>query len=249
MLNITHLDTYSPQKIFFLRPFFLISHFVLLFLLMLWFSPLTQSFCQRIDIWVFQQLNGSLVDQLDWQVILGILNHRREARLNLLIAALFNVWAILGTRDTTLRKLRLKQTLYFWLCFQIGFTLQDFFINHLMHIERDSPSIALTPLVKLSEILRDPNIKDSSKASFLGGHAFAMVYWASFTFLCAPKRVAILGILFAIILCLPRLFSGAHWFSDVLFASILALAWLSWTVATPFYRSMTKRISNRLFFK
>lgn len=212
------------------NPLFLYSHMALFGLLLAWFSPFTHTICEQIDIWVFQVLNGSLVAHSDWQTTIGILNHRREARLNLLFAALFNLWAILSTQDKALRMHRLKLTLYFWICFQIGFSIQDFIINHLMHIKRNSPSLVLTPFVKLSEVLQDPNIKDASKYSFLGGHAFAMIYWASFSCFCAPKRIAILGMFVAILLCLPRLFSGAHWFSDVLFAAILALVWLSWTL-------------------
>lgn len=224
------------------RRFFYLSHFALFSCFILWFWPLTHPLCQQIDAWVFQTLNGSLVGHVEWQTIVGILNHRREARLNLLFAALFNLWAICAT-PPGMRMQRFKQTLYFWLCFQIGFTLQDYVINHLFHIERDSPSLVLGATVKLSEILQDPNIKDVSRNSFLGGHAFAMVYWASFTFLCAPRRVAILGALFALVLCLPRLFSGAHWFSDEVFGGILALVWLSWT--TLFWGQMVSSLDKR----
>lgn len=208
---------------------FLLSHFLLFSILILWFIPFTRILSQNIDIFTFQTLNSSLIDNPSLQTIIGILNHRYEARLNLVLAALLNILAILSTKDATLRKQRIKLTLYFWICFQIGFSLQKYIIDYFLHIERLSPSLVL-PSLKLSQVLQDPNIKDFSRNSFLGGHAFAMIYWASFSFYCSGRKMAWLGAGFALLLCLPRLFSGAHWLTDEVFGAVLALLWLSWTL-------------------
>ncbi len=214
------------------------THLVCFTALLLWFAPLTHPICQRLDAFTFYLLNGSLVDHPLWQQFWGILNHRREVSLNLVMAALFNLWAILATRDKALRKTRIKQILYFWICFQIGFTLQYHFFNTFLEVARDSPSLTLHPVTKLSVILQNTNIKDASYHSFPSGHAFSMVYWAAFTTFCAPRRIAWVGVTLAFILCLARLFSGAHWLSDTLFSGLLALIWLSWTISTPIYRAI-----------
>ncbi len=214
------------------------SHLFMLFLLILWFSPLTQPFCQLIDNNIFFVLNGSLRNHPFLEYFWGMLNHRREVLLNLLAAAGISFWAIMATKDPILRKEQIKQVLYFWVCFEIGFQLQDVIFNRFLEIQRLSPSLVLQPVVKLSSLLENSNIKDFSRNSFPSGHAFAMIYWGSFTFISAPKHIARLGLLFAIFFCLPRLYSGAHWFSDEVFSGVLALVWLSWTINIPLYRKI-----------
>lgn len=224
----------SPQYLH----FFFAIHLIFLSVLILWFIPITHHYIERLDTITFYFLNGSLWDHPLWQQFWGLLNHRREVSLNLVMAALFNLWALLATHDKALRKVRIKQTLYFWICFQIGFTLQYHFFDTLLHIERYSPSLILQPAAKLSLLLNNPNIKDASYHSFPSGHAFSMVYWAAFTQLCSPRKIASLGFVLAFILCLARLFSGAHWLSDTIFSGLLGLVWLSWTIIIPIYRKL-----------
>ena len=236
--------TYAYRQLTSQNPVFIPSHLAFLIALLLWFMPLTHPLCQSLDNNVFFFLNGSLSAHPLWQSFWGILNHRREVMLNLVSAALLNIWAILQTRDPLLRKKRIKQTLYFWVFFEIGFMLQDSFFHHLLHVTRHSPSLTLQPVMKLSVLLNNPNIKDVSFHSFPSGHAFALVYWASFTLLCAPRKIGLFGILMSIMLCCARLFGGAHWFSDVLFSALLALVWLSWTISIPAYRRIIGTLGN-----
>ncbi len=227
--------TFYPKLIFQNR-LLIWSHGALLSALLLWFLPFSHPFCKKFDNAIFYALNGSLGESVAWQYFWGMLNHRREVMLNLILAAVLNIGSIIMAADRQQRKIRIKQTVYFWIFFEIGFMLQDGLFNHWLHVTRDSPSLVLQPVLKLSTLLNNSNIKDTSTHSFPGGHAFALVYWASFTRLCAPKKIATLGISISLILCLARLFSGAHWFSDVLFSSLLALVWLGWTLQAPIYR-------------
>lgn len=216
----------------------IISHIALLSALVLWFVPVTQPFFQELDNTVFLKFNGSLINKPFWQVFWGLLNDRRETKLNLLFAALINIWAILATPDRVKQKVRIKQTLYFWVCFQLGFMLQEAIFNTWLHVARDSPSLVFKPIVKLSQILQTTNLKEGTLHSFPSGHAFSLIYWASFTLLCSPRYIGIIGLIFAILLCLPRLFIGAHWLSDEVFSMLIALVWLSWTVNNPIYKHL-----------
>ncbi len=216
----------------------IISHIALLSALVLWFVPITHHFFQDLDNTVFLQLNGSLINKPFWQVFWGLLNDRRETKLNLLFAALINIWAILATPDKVKQKVRIKQILYFWICFQLGFMLQEGLFNTWLHVARDSPSLVFKPIVKLSQILQTTNLKEGTLHSFPSGHAFSLIYWASFTLLCSPRYIGIIGLIFAILLCLPRLFIGAHWLSDEVFSMLIALVWLSWTVNNPVYKHL-----------
>ncbi len=233
----------SASTIHLRAPFlFMSSHLALLIGSLIWFSPITHEWCQRLDQYTFLALNGTLEHNAGLQTFWGILNHRRETSYNLIIAALFNLWALLTTRDRILRSTRGKQLLYFWLCFQIGFMLQDHLFNTLLKVLRDSPSLVLNPVIQLSTVLQDKNIKDFSAHSFPSGHAFSLIYWSGFSLLCSPKKIGALGLVLAVFFCLPRLVSGAHWMSDTLFSGMLALVWLSWSVNTPIYYAIMKRL-------
>lgn len=194
-----------------------------------------------IDKQVFLLLNGSFLDHPLLQSFWGLVNHKLESTLNLLMAFMVNVVTLLCTRDPKLRKIRFYQFLYFWSCFQIGFLLQNWFFHSYLEIKRLSPSLVITPAYRLSKLLNNPLIKDFSEFSFPSGHAFAMIYWASFTYLCSPKKVGILALCLGIFFCLPRLVSGAHWLSDVAFSVLMALAWLGLTVRTPLYRFLERK--------
>jgi len=217
------------------------SYVILFFLILCWKIPFSHDLLKTLDIAVFNSLNHSLLETSLGQWFWGILNHRLETKLNLLVAGLFNAWAIIATKDPVLRKTRLKQTLYFWVCFQIGVMLLNGVFNHWLHWERLSPSLVISSTIRLSDLWGDPNIKDSAEHSFPSGHAFAMFYWAFFTRLCVPKKMAFSALLFASFLSLPRLVSGAHWLSDAYFSILFAAIWLSWTINFPLYRMILKQ--------
>lgn len=218
-------------------PFLIGSHLLFILGLLLWFNPLTHALCVRLDQAVFYGLNGSLAQHPAWQSFWGMLNHRYETRYNLVLACCFNLWAVYAIKKPARRTQTIKHFMYFWLCFELVFCIQEYVFHSLLAIHRHSPSLVLEPSLRLSTHLHDPQIKDVSQNCFPSGHAFALLYWALFSFYLSPKRIGILGLLFALFLCLPRLFSGAHWLSDTLFALLLAAVCFGWTL----------RLFHRLF--
>ncbi len=236
----------KQTKPFFLSPLWITSHIALIAAVLLWFNPLTHAFFQHLDESLFLKLNASLVDQPFWQVFWGLLNDRRETKLNLLFAGLINLWTILATQEKALRAQRIKQTVYFWFCFQIGFMLQEGIFNNWLHVARDSPSLVIKPAVKLSQVLQNFNLKEGTQHSFPSGHAFSLIYWASFTLFCAPRQIGLIALFFAVLLCLPRLFIGAHWLSDEVFSVLMALVWLSWTVNNRIYHKMVLDSNSKI---
>ena len=214
-------------------PLLFYTHTSIVICLILWFCPLTHDVCQKLDADIFFSLNKTLSWSTCWQKIMGILNHPNEARLNVFIMVGVNILAIFSLE----REKRLKVflfVLYFWFFIQIGLFVLHAIFSDLLEISRDSPTLVLTPFVKLSEVLSHP-VKDHSSISLPAGHTFAVIYWAGFTLLYIPKKLRMLIYLISICLILPRLFSGAHWASDVVFTTTISLAWLAWAISTPLY--------------
>ncbi len=217
------------------RPLLFRSHLLLFVALFLWFNPGTHALCVACDKAIFYALNGSLQHHPAWQSFWGMLNHRSETTYNLVLACCFNLWAIWQTKDPKTRKQVIKGFIACWICFELVFCLQEYFFHDFLILARHSPSLVLEPSLRLSVQLQDPNIKDISRHCFPGGHAFALLYWALFSLMLSPKRIGIFGLIFALFLCLPRLFSGAHWMSDIVFSGLLAFACFAWTCVL-FYR-------------
>ncbi len=136
---------------------------------------------------------------------------------------------------TRLRMQCIKSFIYFWICFELVFCLQEYFFHGFLKLARYSPSLVLAPSLRLSEVLHNPSIKDASQNCFPGGHAFALLYWALFSLYLSPRYIGILGMIFGLFLCLPRLFSGAHWMSDTVFSALLALVCFVWTLMLLHY--------------
>lgn len=210
-----------------------ITHFFLILGVLLWINPSPHVWLKNLDTQIFTFLNEWMMRSTRLQALMGVLNNRVETKLNLLFAIALNILAIIASRNKTFFKIRAIEFIYFWACFQIGYFLQDWFFNAWLHLERLSPSLLIDSSIKLSEVLSDSNIKDSSPHSFPSGHAFSMIFWASFTYLCAPRYIGIFALVSGFLLSAPRLFVGAHWASDVLFSMILALCWLSLTLVPP----------------
>ena len=181
-----------------------------------------------LDTYVFKLLNQSLTCSKTWGYFWGYLNHPAENWLNLIFMLAMNL-LIIALEANKIDKIKLSiKIIYFWLFFQLGLLISHWIFKDLWQISRLSPSVVMQPWVKLSILLDNPNIKDASRNSFPAGHTFVAVYWLGFTVMLTNNRILqTLSIIIASLLILPRLFSGAHWFTDTLVTSVLSLTWLT----------------------
>ena len=213
------------------RKSIIISHLGAIIGIFLWFSPYTQNFFQNIDNYIFNLLNKSLVEPNGWQYFWGMMNHRREVWLNIVGVLGINIYFIINCKMQS-RKHLILNTLYFIAFLEIAIYTQRWLTENILHVMRHGPTSILPAHVLLSEALNNPMIKDNagSYSCFPAGHAFSLIYWACYTAYCYRKPAGIIAISFALFLCLPRIFSGAHWFSDILLSGFLAWVWICWAI-------------------
>jgi len=210
-------------------------HCMLLLLVLLWSLPITHVWCQQLDYILAIKLNQSLTLSSSWLYFWSYLNHPHETWLNLVVMFSLNCFAIYQLPAKSQQQRAWALVIYFWLFFQIGMLISHGIFTDLLAIHRPSPSLLIKPWIIISKATNISNLKDYSDNSFPAGHTFVLVYWAAFTALYAPKITRRICYSLAILLCLPRLFSGAHWVSDIIFTIVLALLWLQWARATPLY--------------
>lgn len=215
------------------RRLFLNKALITLMLLGL-FIPYTRNLLTAIDHNFFFFVNNSLKGHPNWQFFWVIANHKlTDWAHDLVFFALF-VAAIMSVPKVE----RLKKTAQFLFCiFYISLII--YFINRILFrenlsIARVSPTIEFPDCVRLSKEFPHINIKDSSKQSFPGDHATAALFFAVCYNYYANRKLAILGWIYAIFICLPRLIVGAHWLSDVVIGSgCIVLFFFSWAVYSP----------------
>jgi membrane-associated phospholipid phosphatase len=218
----------------------IVSLFLLITAWVLWYVDVTHQLIVRVDTCFFRLLNDSLEGKSLWSYIWMLMNHPSERWANVVAMLSVHILIIIFTPKGH-RKALTKILMLYWVLIQIGILLQHFIYHQLLEIKRNSPSMVLEGAIKLSELYKNPTIKDASPSSFPGGHAFAVLFWAIYTLYHTSKRYWTLIISVASIIALGRLFSGAHWLTDVVYSGLSA--YLMFSVSMPLINFLTKKNS------
>ena len=186
----------------------------------MYYLSLFVSVFQSLDTECFLLLNKILLNNSVMQYIVGILSHKNESWINIIVMLLLNILAVFMVPKSNRNK-AITIILYCWVSFQLFLLINGLFFHKILCINRNSPSVVIAGAIKLSNLLNNVNIKDYSNNSFPAGHTLVLVYWVLFINLYAPKKITILAIIISILIILSRVITGAHWLSDTLFSIFL----------------------------
>lgn len=212
----------------------IVCHLLVLLLLGTFLWPVTAQVWQMIDISVFKVLNHTLQDSPPLQLFWALVNHKKADLVEDAIFIAFFLFAICKAPQGQ----RVRKVAEFIFCIVLAATIIHFVNRTLLRdqtlIPRKSPSLVITPCVRLSEEIPWLTIKDATNASFPGDHATTLLLFAGLYTTFAGRKFGFYATLYAIFRILPRLIVGAHWFSDIVVGSgCLALFFLSWALCTP----------------
>lgn len=91
------------------------------------------------------------------------------------------------------------------------------------------------------------NVKDKSATSFPGDHGMMLLIFTSFMGRYFGKKAFLSSFLVFLIFSLPRIMSGAHWFTDVAVGSVsIVLVIMSWVLLTPFSDTIIRWLETKL---
>lgn len=222
-------------------------HILILLLFASLVMPWTHHLWQKIDTFIFHSLNGSLYMNKGWQLFWALANHRYADWLEDIVILTFYSLSIFKLPKFQ----RLKRVSQFIFCL-LFIALTIVLINRLLcrdllSLRRASPTLTLETGVRLSEEIPWMDIKDVTTKSFPADHATsALLFAVTFAFF-SGRRLGSAAIFYAIFLCLPRLFAGAHWFSDIVIGtgSILLFAF-AWGFYTPLQGKISGLIEKSL---
>ena len=224
------------------RPQLLVT---LLFLSALfWFSwqwEPTREWWDNLDKLVFFTLNGWIADSTNAQVFWGLANNRlADSVPGLLLIGLFLIYAFSHQRAFLVE----RAALFLFMILYIPIVMLLFKKSILLDFDRQSPSLILEPVYRLSELAAWTKPKDASGNSFPGDHSTVMVFWTGFLIYFAGWRIGMASFIVALLFVLPRMVSGAHWATDVIVgAGTIAFLGLSFGLGSP----LVGKIINKLY--
>ncbi len=196
------------------------------------YQTATSIFWDHLDLDVFYCLNGSLSAPGLWRDALAVANTRLFDLIPAIIMIVIYSFFVFGCDKKEMRRrivLGAFMSIYMLVSVQAMAKL-------VFTFDRRSPTRtqSVTPPVRMSQ-LYDWKLKDRSKNSFPGDHASVLLIFTGFIcFYGRKKRYIIPAVAAAIIFSLPRMFSGAHWFSDIAVGSAsTALIFLPIAFYTP----------------
>lgn len=205
-------------------------------LLLSWQWPATRALWEPANLWLFQQLNGSLGHVLLWDGFWAIASMRL---FDILVGALLLVMTIHSGWVFSAGETR--RALFHFIALLLLLVIVRSLFGKLVPLlgwQHASPSVQIAGAWHLSDqfpLLEQVfEIKDRSSRSFPGDHASVLLLWGLFM-ACFARGWKLLACLAVVALCcLPRLVAGAHWLVDIgVGGAFLALFAFAWGYCTP----------------
>lgn len=108
-------------------------------------------------------------------------------------------------------------------------------------LRRASPSLILEPAHRLKELVPWLPTKDSSSHSFPGDHGTVSIMFSLCLAWCYGPKAVKWGLGLVALSCLPRLVSGAQWFTDIAVGStLLVFPTVALVFATPLHATLVR---------
>ncbi|WP_169568297.1 phosphatase PAP2 family protein [Sneathiella limimaris] len=186
---------------------------------------------EKVDSQAFYLLNGSLTVSPAWTYFWAYLNmHVANVVAGVFMVVLLLFYVFTHREDTGEKKLAAFTLVALFVCLGIVVSKTGF-----QEMERLSPSLVLTPFYNLNEMTVGLKTKVQSSHSFPGDHGVTTFIYSILVILLIKSRtITTLAVIFAFLNNLPRLFSGAHWLSDVIVGGgAITLLVLPFAIATP----------------
>ncbi|MFP2770029.1 phosphatase PAP2 family protein [Oceanisphaera sp. KMM 10153] len=201
---------------------------------LLFFSWLL-GYWQELDEVVFWWLNGRLVTVSGFAELVAFVNQRWiDAAVAVLMAGFVfrHAWQLTGRERARIGCLLLLMAACFSLQAAVGKALP---------IERPSPTLVHEQAARVSVLVPDIKAKDASGDSFPSDHGIGFATFLLFACYRFPRRYLYAVVPLVLALAMPRVMSGAHWFTDFICGSIpLALITGAWLFHTPLAYRLTE---------
>ncbi|MGO4999749.1 phosphatase PAP2 family protein [Oceanisphaera sp. W20_SRM_FM3] len=190
---------------------------------------------QSLDEGIFWWFNNRLVTVPGFAHMVAVVNQRWiDGAVALLMAGFVftHAWQLKGRDRAKMGCLLLLMAGCFSLQAAAGKALS---------IERASPTVVYEQAERVSLLVPEIKAKDASGASFPSDHGIGFATFLLFACYRFPRRYLYVVAPLVFLLAMPRVMSGAHWFTDFICGSVpLALITGAWLFHTPLAERFTE---------
>ncbi len=190
-----------------------------------------QELVLKTDISISLLINSTLSKKNWWTIYWGNMNSPVEQYASISSMVMISL-VYIGLSKNKKNALSLVISMIFYLEVML---LIKFFVVRAFNISRLSPSYVIPNYQLLSKILEDALIKDSSTRSFPGDHAMVMFFIVFYSRAFYSNKLKIVTLVVAIIFVTPRVVSGAHWPSDIIYTVAIVFFYVNILVLTPIH--------------
>lgn len=197
-----------------------------------WYLPPDHGFWFFIDKNIFYFFNQLLAESNAFLYFVAFINFRAFDAVAFLFMLLIFLYFFVQQDATGKRKMS---------CMGIAMLISVVLIkitDGRLDIDRLSASVYFESLhepVNFVSKMTGWNVKDRSGTSFPGDHGMMLLVFTSFMGRYFGKKAFLASLLVFFVFSLPRIMSGAHWFTDVAVGSVsIVLIIMSWILLTPF---------------
>ena len=197
-----------------------------------WLAPVTSTIWDTVDNVVFWHLNALVTPNHPTFVHLLSL---ASVRLfdSFILGTMMILFFICAFCDRRAKGQQIAKWLSMGILMLAVAGVATLLIHDVMTYERASPTV-FHPEAHMLHALTQLPVKDMSPDSFPGDHGVMAMIFAAFMLRFAPRAGGIAAVILALIITVPRLMAGAHWFSDVYMGSLtMTLILTPWVLFSP----------------
>ncbi|EPM0857348.1 phosphatase PAP2 family protein [Klebsiella aerogenes] len=182
-----------------------------------WYLPANHGFWFPLDSAIFHFFNQGVSANHTYAWLLAIINNRAFDACSLLAMGCLMLSFWIKAQSAERRRI-----IIMGLVMLLAAVIINQLAQHLMPVQRASPSLFFTDITKVSDVVSLPT-KDASKDSFPGDHGMMLLIFASFMWRYFGRRAFTISLIIFVVFAFPRVMIGAHWFTDIAVGSLSAV--------------------------
>ncbi|CAJ0992017.1 hypothetical protein [Pantoea sp. Nvir] len=208
-----------------------------------WYLPPNHGFWASINKVIFFSFNNQIVHHPGFALLVAVTNCRVFDLISLFAMGI--IYFFYWNRETLLGRQRI-------LAIGIIMLLSALIINqlsHLLPVQHKSPTLFFKNAHRVS-LLTGITTKDASSNSFPGDHGMMLMIFSCFMWRYFGFHTLFISASISVIFSLPRIMSGAHWFTDIAVGSLsVLLIGMSWILLTPLSDVLINTLCHKLLYK
>nr|WP_240457878.1 phosphatase PAP2 family protein [Halomonas socia] len=210
-------------------------------LVLSWWSP-NLLIWEELDDAVFFVTNAWLHDDnMVWVTFVAAVNNRLFDVASFLVLLGLYLWAI---RRDSVAEHRLLRWGGIGITMLLTAGILSQAVRYAITWERLSPTLVYDDVNLITQMV-EFDTKDVSTTSFPGDHGMMLMLFTAFIWRFSGRTVGLASALMAILLSLPRMLGGAHWFSDIFNGALaICLVTLPWVLCTPLAPATARGITR-----